>query len=236
MATATSRRALWLQKIADEVATQVRRRIAEGTVRPGQSPGTRDALAAEFVTSTSVIDRALDDLAEEGVLVASGSGFVVAMNPPTSDGFAISPAQTMQDVRSILELRLGLETVSASLAAERRTAMHLAEIEAAAAAFADAPAEAAAQADIRFHRAIASASDNSYLLDLLDYLGPLLMPRKRMPLPPTPGATGDGNLEQSVREHAVILAAISGGNAESARRAMRDHLLRTLALIDRASA
>ena len=87
MATATSRRALWLQKIADEVATQVRRRIAEGTVRPGQSPGTRDSLAAEFVTSTSVIDRALDDLAEEGVLVASGSGFVVAMNPPTSDGF-----------------------------------------------------------------------------------------------------------------------------------------------------
>lgn len=233
MVARTSRRALWLQKITDEVVNQIRRRIASGALGAGQSPGTRDDLAAEFVTSTSVIDRALDQLVEDGVLSPSEAGPVVASEQPIGDGFAISPAQTLQDVRAILELRLGLETVSAGLAALRRDDAQLAVIRQAAAAFSNAEGDSAAQADIHFHRAIASAAGNPYLLDLLDYLGPLLMPRRRILLPETPGTDRDGNLEQSEREHAAIVAAIADQDQAAADQAMRSHLLRALALIDR---
>ncbi|MFW2545104.1 FadR/GntR family transcriptional regulator [Primorskyibacter sp. 2E107] len=233
MASRISRRALWLQKITDEVVSQIRRRIDLHALSAGQSPGTRDELAAEFVTSTSVIDRALDQLVEDGVLVPSEAGPVVATEQPASNGFAISPAQTLQDVRAILELRLGLETVSAGLAALRRDEAQLAAIRQAAAAFSNAEGDTAAQADIHFHRAIASAAGNIYLLDLLDYLGPLLMPRRRILLPKTPGTERDGNLEQSEQEHAAILAAITAQEPEAADQAMRAHLLRALALIER---
>lgn len=235
MGSATSRRALWLQKIADQVAHTLSDRIASGDLKPGESPGSREDLAAEFVTSPSVIDRALDQMADKGVLAPRPDGTFAVSNAPMRDhGFELPQHETLADVVSILELRLGLEAVGAAFAAERQDAAQMAAIKAAADAYRTAAArgEGAGQADFRFHRSIAEASGNPYLLDLLDYLGPLLIPRLRVALPAQKG--GSQATQHSIAEHQAIVAAIEAGEADTARHAMRDHLLRTLELVKRA--
>ncbi|TNF17409.1 MAG: FadR family transcriptional regulator [Rhodobacteraceae bacterium] len=234
MRPATSRRTLWLQKIADQVAHTLSDRIAGGDLKPGASPGTREALAAEFVTSTSVIDRALEQMTDKGVLTQRADGsHVVAQAPAREHGFELPAHETLADVVSILEMRLGLESVGAGFAAERHDAAHLGAIRAAADAYeaAATQGEGAGQADFRFHRSIAEASGNPYLLDLLDYLGPLLIPRMRVSLP---GKRGDAAAARhAIDEHRAIVRAIEAREPDTARGAMRNHLSRTLEMVKR---
>ncbi len=236
MGHATSRRALWLQKIADQVAHTLSDRIARGALKPGDPVGDREALASEFVTSVTVIDRTLDQMTEQGVLEPGDGGiYQVSGAPMRAQGFELPEQDTLVDVVAILELRLGLEAVGAAFAAERHDDAQMAEIRSAAQAH-EAAAGAgtgAAQADFRFHRAIAAASGNPYLRDLLDYLGPLLIPRMRVALPQaTPDLGRDENLTASLQEHRAIVDAIAARDAELARSAMRQHLLRTIALFE----
>lgn len=235
MAQSTSRRALWAQKLADQVVEGLRERIASGALPPGASPGTREELMAEFTTSGSIIDRALDEMIASGLLVQNADGGrVVPAVLPRDAGFELPQAETLADVRSVLELRLGLESVAASLAAQRRSDEQLAGIRAAALAHEETmrKGKGAAQADVRFHNAIAAASGNPYMTDLLEYLGPLLIPRARVTLPRNAGEIRDAHHIRSIEEHRAIVEAIAAGDADAARRGMRRHLLRALDLID----
>ena len=77
----------------------------------------------EFGVSRTVVREAISRLQAAG-LVATRHGvgtFVVGMGDATT--FRISPDQlgTLQDVIAVLELRIGVETESAALAAIRRT-------------------------------------------------------------------------------------------------------------------
>lgn len=238
MTQALSRRALWTQKIADQVANTLRERIVSGALQPGESAGGREALMAEFVTTGPIVDRALDTLAEQGLLTPLiGGGFAVAATPPREGGFELPQGDTWLDVRAVLELRLGLEAVGAAYAAERHDAAQMDDIHAACEGYEQAAQQnsGSAQADFRFHSAIAAASGNPYLSDLLDYLGPLLIPRMRVALPRMAGSDRDENLEASMLEHRGIVDAIAARDPEQARERMRAHLLRSIALIDTAN-
>ncbi|WP_292089685.1 FCD domain-containing protein, partial [Mesorhizobium sp.] len=79
-------------------------------------------------------------------------------------------------------------------------------------------------ADLAFHRAIASATNNPFYVEMLDVLG-----RRAIPCDVT--SPWSAELVQSdeyqrglQREHLVILNSISAGDAEAAREAMRAHL------------
>ncbi len=232
----TTRRALWMQKLAEEVVRGVTARVESGETPPGTLLGASEDIARDYVTGIGVVERALEDLEDAGVVTVGPEGNVVVAGPPLpSPGFALSRDDLAQlpDVIAILELRLGLEAEAVALAAARRTEPQLAEIRAAAESHAAAAGqgERPAQADFRFHRAIASASGNGYILELLDYLGPLLIPRMRIPMPVESGA-GDRNLAASIREHAAIVAAIEGRDVAGARQAMHAHLQRTIDLLN----
>lgn len=231
-----SRRALWMQKLSDGVVKGITERIRSGALAPGAPIGSRSAVAGEYVTSVAVVERALEGLLGKG-LVEEGPGGIlrVAAVLPPEHGFEVAATlgDSLDDVVEILQLRMGVETVAASLAATNPDPGALAPIEAAAAAFERAAetGEGAARADFLFHRAIAAAGGNRYILELLEYLGPLLIPRMRNVLPaPVPAGT-DPNLERSVEEHRVIVDAIRAGAPDDARRAMEHHLTRTIALI-----
>ncbi|SNT34042.1 FadR/GntR family transcriptional regulator [Antarctobacter heliothermus] len=229
-----TRRALWMHKIAEQIEHSILARITDGTLAPGASPGKREALAADFVTSGSVVDLAFESLLAAGHLEQGPGGtLVVAHGPQPSRQFEIPTADRLEDVQAILEMRLGLETVAASLAAERHSEAQLGQIRKAMTDYETAATEGqgAAQADFRFHHAIATASGNSYLSDLLDHLGPLLIPRMRVALPGSASETGDANLQRSVEEHRGIVDAIAARDAEGAGGAMRLHLNRSLGLI-----
>lgn len=238
MARGLSRRALWMQKLADEVARGVVARINTGALAPGAALPDRAALAAEFVTSEGVIERALDDLRERGIVAEDGEAhYRVAADPPRGHGFELPSdfGAARADIVAILELRMGVEQVSAALAAERRSDAGLDRIRAAAAQHAEAGAhgEGVAQADFRFHRAIAEASGNPYILELLEYLGPLLIPRMRSAPSADPTARAR-SLDAARAEHDRIVAAIAARDGDGARVAMREHLARIVSSIQAA--
>lgn len=228
-----SRRAIWQNKLTEEVMRGVCKKIKTGELAAGDSLPERDALMAEFVTSDGIIDRAFERLMEEGVIKESDGGFVIAAAQPLDAPFALPDrdAATLSDVIAVLEMRIGLECEAASLAATRRTDDQLAEIQAAAKALANATGSNAAHSDFRFHLAIGTASGNPYIRELISYLGPLFIPRMRVPLDKTEPDAADRNLADAISEHADILEAITKQNADAARLAMRAHLSRTLNLL-----
>ena len=80
---------------------------------------------AEFGVSRTVVREALSKLQASG-LVATRHGigtFVVGLGD-AAGRFRIAPEQfaTLRDVIAVLELRIGVETEAAGLAAQRRTA------------------------------------------------------------------------------------------------------------------
>ena len=236
MADPLSRRARWMQKLADQVETAIAEKIRAGELTAGADLGTRASLSDEYVTSSQVIDRAIDKLIAEGVVHEHGDGRIcVAGFPGPGHGFElpVSGEATKEDVLQVLELRIGVEAVAAALAAERRSDAQLQAIRDAADAFEHAAVDGqgAATADFRLHRAIAAASGNEYISDLMDMLGPLLIPRMRVTPPEPEGADAGANLRRSVLDHAEIVDAIANADPEAARVSMRNHLSRSLELM-----
>ena len=234
MAHSSTRRLLWVQKIVDEIEVALTDAIQSGAAQPGKKLGTASDLARDFITTASVSECALNHMTEEGWLLEERGTYRVAESQSTGAALTLPNAAdaTLADILSILELRVGVETVAAAHAAERRTQDDLATIDAAAKSHAEAASTGTltAQADFCFHRAIAMASGNSYILELLDTLDPLLIPRMRVAMPHS-GAGPDKSLLQSLDEHSEIVAAIAKQDEAGARDAMRVHLLRTIDLM-----
>lgn len=231
MSRPLSRRALWLHKLAGEVARGLTEQIEDGRLPPGAALPSIDDLAARFVTTHAEVEQAMHDFSDQGSVVADPQGaFHVSPAPKTRSEFTVPKTARgrLEDVLFILELRLGF---NAALAATRRDAAQMEAITAAAQTYADAvrTGEGTAQADFRFHRCIAAAAGNPYLLELLDYLGPLLIPRMRVPLTST--TAPDAPMQRSLAEHAEIVGAIKAQDVEAARQAMRAHLARTIKMM-----
>ena len=97
-------------------------------------------------------------------------------------GFKITPEQfqhPLRDVIAVLELRIGVETEAAALAAQRRTDANLATMRQALNAVAQAVDEGrdAVAADFQFHLEIACATQNSHFTELMSTLGSMIIPR-----------------------------------------------------------
>jgi DNA-binding FadR family transcriptional regulator len=133
---------------------------------------------------------------------------------------------TVRDVIALLELRIGVETEAAGLAAARRTDDQLAEVRAALDALQQAArrGDDAVELDQRFHLAIAQASGNQYFHAILQHLGSNIIPRARINSAQLTQADPVAYMEQVGREHEQIVDAIARRDAESARAAMRLHI------------
>src|SRR5436190_24018579 len=98
-------------------------RIRDGQMRSGDKLPTEAAIMAEFGVSRTVVREALSKLQAGGMVeTRHGVGtFVVSTGEATN--FRIAPEQiaTAREVIAVLELRIGLETEAAGLAAVRRS-------------------------------------------------------------------------------------------------------------------
>jgi GntR family transcriptional repressor for pyruvate dehydrogenase complex len=161
--------------------------------------------------------------AERLVETRHGIGTFV-LELPVSAPLAIDPRSvvTLQDVLSILELRVSLETEVASLAAARRSESQLAAVRAALDMLQECRTERAdtAAADADFHLAIAEAAGNPRIHDILHYLGKNIIPRSRINF----ASLTQDDLHRVAQEHEDIFEAIRRQDTETARAAMRSHL------------
>ena len=203
--------------------------IRDGRLTPGAKLPTESELMAAFGVSRTVVREALSRLQAAGMIeTRHGIGsFVVGAGDGAS--FRIAPEQmaTLRDVIAVLELRIGVESEAASLAAQRRADSDLARMRAALDAIA-AALEAGRDAvapDFQFHLEIARATGNSHFSDLLASLGSTIIPRARLDGEGPPDAERLAYLRRVNAEHESIYDAIAARDADAARAAMRTHLV-----------
>lgn len=215
-------------------------RISSGTYPVGSRLPSEQEMISEFGVSRTVVREAIANLRAGGrVTTVHGVGAFV-MQQDMTEGFQIDADKlsAVQEMVSVLELRIALEAEAAVLAAQRRTPAQLAAIQDALREMGEALSrgEDAVHADMRFHRCIMEAADNPHFLKLFNYVGELLIPRARLQsirLDETPMAD---YLARVQREHEQICYAIERQDPEAARAALRMHLTASKARLQRSLA
>jgi len=216
------------RNLAHDLVDGLAGRIREGTLTPGEKLPTEAEIMEEFGVSRTVVREAISRLQAAGLVeTRHGVGtFVVGLGEGSA--FRISPEQlgTLQDVIAVLELRIGVETESAALAAARRTPENLATLRNALQAFMSAVEEGrdAVGPDFQFHLEIARATQNHHFVDLMGTLGGMMIPRARLEPPGPLTPERQAYLRRVNAEHESIVDAISRQDPEAARAAMRTHL------------
>jgi GntR family transcriptional regulator, transcriptional repressor for pyruvate dehydrogenase complex len=130
-------------------------------------------------------------------------------------------------VVALLELRIGVESEAAGLAAQRRTVQNLTAMRAALDDFdrAVGAGSDAVSADLRFHGEIARATQNDHFASLLSSLGSKIIPRARLDSGAESVEDRRVYLQRINAEHQSIFDAIVAQDADGARAAMRTHLV-----------
>jgi DNA-binding transcriptional regulator YhcF (GntR family) len=135
-----SRRALWIQRLTNEVSLGVTQQIRDGALPPRAPLPSLEVMPVLSITTHTVIERAQKNPSDTGLIAqAAGGGYCVSASPQPVHECALpdTAPDRLEDVLAILELRLGLEAEGPALAAERRDAHQMAAIKAAAQAHAD---------------------------------------------------------------------------------------------------
>jgi DNA-binding FadR family transcriptional regulator len=217
------------RNLATAVVDSLGERIRDGRLVPGAKLATETALMTEFGVSRTVIREALSKLqAAALVQTRHGIGTFVSQAGGDSAVFRIRADQleTLQDVVAMLELRIGVETEAAGLAAQRRTDENLQALRRSVAEFTQAvqAQRDAVGPDFQFHLEIARATQNAHFSSLFQSFGTGTIPRARLDASAASADERQAYLRRIHAEHGSILDAIENRDSEAARAAMRTHL------------
>jgi GntR family transcriptional repressor for pyruvate dehydrogenase complex len=216
------------RSLALELVSSLSERIRDGHLQIGDKMPTEAAIMAEFDVSRTVVREALSKLQASGLVeTRHGIGtFVLGLGGDT--GFKITREQfgTLQDVVAVLELRIGIETEAAALAAQRRTEKNLDAMRKAldALGYALEHGNDAVAADFLFHQEIARATQNDHFAELMTTLGSGIIPRARLEAAQAMTDERRQYLRRVNGEHESIFDAIAAQDPDGARAAMRTHL------------
>jgi GntR family transcriptional regulator, transcriptional repressor for pyruvate dehydrogenase complex len=211
---------------AERVVAAVRHMLADGLVKPGERLPAEHELVRELDVTRTGVRTGLHLLKAMGVVeMRSGLGSYIAPSPPNLELEPLSLLAALQSFTSAetLVARRLLEVGLAGLAAKNATENDLASL---AEEVTDMYASLDNRSqyllhDIRFHRALATAAGNPVLATLTDMVSAVLYDVRRY--------TVDHirDLRPSVEMHRKIYGAVRAGDADEARAAMSEHLLRT---------
>ena len=219
-------------KLSRGLFEQLAEQIRSGRLAPGSRLPTEEALTRAARVSRTVVREAVAALRAEGLVVTrQGVGAFVSAEPQRAP-FRIEPErmQSLGDILSVMELRLGVEIESAGIAAERASRAHVKAIGAALEAISRAAqaGRSAVDEDLAFHRAIAEATGNPDFPRFLQFIGRHLIPRRTVTGLTERMGGRDAYLALIQEEHRRIFEAIRDSQPGAAREAMRRHLTRSL--------
>jgi DNA-binding FadR family transcriptional regulator len=157
------------KSLADEVAERLQKQISSGLYKVGEKLPTEPQLMSHFGVGRSTIREAIKLLSNLGLLnVQQGLGTFVERQTPANE--PLEQRLKRADVQELLEVRQILEFRIAELAAIKRTAKDIANmerlLEERKVTGASGELNKCIEADIRFHNAIAEATHNEILFEL----------------------------------------------------------------------
>lgn len=218
------------KNLAHELVDALSDRIRDGRLKVGDKLPSEAAIMQQFGVSRTVVREAISHLQAAGaVMTRHGVGtFIVGADEGASFKLTSEHFSTLRDVIAVLELRIGIETEAAALAASRRTEQNLANMQQALASIAQAieAGEDAVAHDFHFHLEIARATQNKHFTELMASLGASIIPRSRLDNTPASDLTPEklSYLRKVNTEHDSIFQAIRNQDPDAARAAMRTHL------------
>jgi GntR family transcriptional repressor for pyruvate dehydrogenase complex len=206
-----------------QVVDHVRGLIASGALRPGDRLRPERELARELKISRSSLRAGIGFLSAMGVLKSRhGAGTFVSSGPPALDSSSLSVLGALHGFLpwQMFEARQVIEASVASLAAERATDEHIAEL-------AEEVAEMYAALgdpheylihDVRFHRTIGRAAGNPILAALMETITANLYDNRSLTV------ANSKDLKESAEMHREIYRAIRSHNPPQAKASMEQHL------------
>jgi len=212
------------QTLTSQVFDYVLNLIKTNQVKPGEKLPTEKQLTDLLGVSRTCVREAVKSLETLRLIsVRQRIGAVVLEPSPTAlfNAEHLSAASHQQTADCLIEFRRILEIGLAPLAAEKATEEDLAVMSQALERHKRAietDMVVAHDADIAFHRAVAEATKNPFVLMVLDTVSGPLAEQRRM---------NDGIrrfAEEGLRDHERIYYAIKQHNPEKARAAMRAHM------------
>jgi GntR family transcriptional repressor for pyruvate dehydrogenase complex len=212
--------------LSSRVTRQIEALIVDGRLKPGDRLPSERELADQLGVSRTVVREAVRALVAKSLLeVQAGSGTIVRR--PSAESVAQSMTlflradQQYLDYDKVHEVRRVLEVEIAGLAAQRRNAEDLAEMEKVLreAAEIESDRKHFAKNDVAFHAALADATHNKLFGLLLDSIADIMYEVRYL------GFDVPGTPARALTYHHAIFEQVRAGDPEGARQAMREHLI-----------
>lgn len=216
------------RKISEEIVEQIKGLIAKGELKPGDRIPSERELASMMGVSRPSVREAIMVLEATGFLDSrqGGGTFVRALTETSiADPLAILVEEKDPEMlRALAEVRMGLESWAAFLAAQRAEPRELAEMRRLYEIMAEQAVHGGwdPQVDADFHYAITAASHNSLQMHVLDSIHSLFHATIQVAL--MEFYRQQGHIEKLLAQHRDILDAIADRDPERARLKMMAHL------------
>jgi DNA-binding FadR family transcriptional regulator len=216
--------------LASRLSDTLRQAIAAGQFLPGSKLPSEAQLGETHGVSRTVVREAIAALRADRLVEARQGAGVFVLDPPGPAAPAPMSIDNIDHARvssviEFLELRTAVEVEAAGLAALRRSPAQeevIFDCHYAVQACLEA-GKPTSEADFALHLAIAEATNNTRFRDFLGMIGKSIIPRAAL-------RNEESEEDQAayikliMEEHNAIVTAISAGDEEAAREAMRRHL------------
>lgn len=217
------------RRLPEEVAAILRDEIDKGTFKPGERLPSEMTLAKEFDVSRTVIREALARLKYDGLLdTRQGRGASVT-NISMRNAFRLEAIGDISKKKfeHLMELRVIVESDTASLAALRRKNSNIRQLKTCLDLMDDAVSNKkdGSVPDLDFHKEIARASSNPYLIEFIQFLNGRL--KEIIKISREKANVIQGMSETVQKEHVAIFDAIVDQDFAGARKAMVRHITNT---------
>lgn len=216
------------KKISEEIVNQIKQLISNGELKPGDRIPSERELAIMLGVSRPSVREAIMVLDAMGFLESrqGGGTFVKAL----TEGSITDPLAKLVEkkdpalLRSLAEVRMGLESWSAYLAARRAEAKDIAELRRLYYVMEQQAKRGGwdPEVDAEFHYAITAAAHNSLQMHVLDSIHSLFSATIQVAL--MEFYRQEGHIELLLAQHKEIMEAIASREPELARQKMMDHL------------
>jgi GntR family transcriptional repressor for pyruvate dehydrogenase complex len=212
-------------KLYTQVAERIEKLIIDGHLKPGDRLPAERELSEQFSVSRTVIREAVKALQEKGLVeIRPGVGTYVhdSMSEIMQRSLARMVMIDQQNgLENLTQVREIFEPEIAAIAAEKAT---LTDIRAMKTAIATMDAtmddvDAYITADHEFHLALAKATQNQLIVDLIGSIVNLLAEQRRHIF-----LAGTGGPQRGQQHHKNILHAVIDGDKQAARNLMVLHL------------
>ncbi|PLX98248.1 MAG: FadR family transcriptional regulator [Desulfuromonas sp.] len=216
------------KKISEEIVEQIKQLISSGDLKPGERVPSERELSTMLGVSRPSVREAIMVLEAMGFLESrqGGGTYIRSLTEMTIADPLSSLVGSKQPkiLYALTEVRMGLETWSAYLAAQRATEDQIQQMRSLYTIMEKQAAEGGwdAEIDAKFHYIITEATQNTIQVHVLNTIHSLFQTTIMVAL--TEFYQKEGYLERLLTQHRDILEAIEARDPERAQKAMQVHL------------